>query len=149
MVILALPSGVFTVSRLSPLLRPVTRPWKRPLGRTANMLLISAPLRATLTPNAGFTAGGRLICTNASPPETRSARLERIWIVGPPVCAFAGARPNASIAHRDSVHKVEVNPGPAWNVSLAVRRVTQFSSETTLRRRAARKVFTQYSSLAA
>src|SRR6202166_1221730 len=83
MVILALPCGVVAVSRLSPLLRPVTKPWYLPLGRTANMLLIGAPLSATLTPNAGFTAGGRLICTNASPPEIRSARFESTRISGP------------------------------------------------------------------
>src|ERR1700693_4784045 len=47
------------------------------------MLLIGAPLSATLTPNAGFTAGGRLICTNASPPRIRAARFESTRISGP------------------------------------------------------------------
>src|SRR6266446_6185315 len=54
------------------------------------MLLIDVPLSVTLAPNAGFTAGGRLICTNASPPEIKSARLESTTMSGPTATADAG-----------------------------------------------------------
>src|SRR4029077_1134772 len=47
-----------------------------PSGRSANMLLMSVPLRATLTPRAGSTNEGKLIRTSASPPDTKSARFE-------------------------------------------------------------------------
>src|SRR6202795_4746194 len=68
------------------------------------MLLISAPLSATLTPNAGFTDGGRLICTNASPPEIRSARFESTIISGPAAAAGVDSEHASTAAGNNKRH---------------------------------------------
>src|SRR4051812_11694533 len=65
---------------LTPLRSPVSRPWHLPLGRTANALDTSRPFTVT---RAADTPRGRSTCTSASPPEIRSARLDRVRIPSP------------------------------------------------------------------
>src|SRR5215467_3390717 len=83
------------------------------------MLLMSVPLRATLTPRAGSTNGGRLICTNASPPETRSARFESTIISGPAATADVDSE-NASTAAANNEGRIELKVHrmfiPPWTI---------------------------------
>src|SRR5262249_49055967 len=86
------------------------------------MLLMSVPLRATLTPREGSTNGGRLICTNASPPETRSARFESTIISGPAATADVDSESASTAAGNNEGHielKAHRMSIPPWVFNLA------------------------------
>ena len=78
-----LPGGRFDVgagsttacTSFGPSASPVSRPEKRPSGRTANALVTSWPLSVTRT-LLGATSPGSTTSTRASPPEMRSARFD-------------------------------------------------------------------------
>ena len=85
----ARPSASLAVSLLAPLRRPRTSPVIRPPPLLLNAEVTSRPSTSAVTRADGASAG-RAIWTSASPPETRSARLDRTSIRTSPVAACAG-----------------------------------------------------------
>ena len=69
------PRGRWRGRRCGPGPRPVTSPRNPPSARTANRRVTSRPPTVTST-EPGRTPRGSRTATSASPPETRSARLE-------------------------------------------------------------------------
>src|SRR5947209_5276820 len=85
----------------TPLRSPVTRPSNLWLGRTANSRVTLRVPSVSLT-LLGWALGGRVTCARASPPETRSARVDSVMIRtrwrGPILAAVRAVRADASPA---------------------------------------------------
>src|SRR6266849_739242 len=85
------------VTTLLPLDRPVITPSTRPFARWANASLTSRPPTSTFNPEAEAPCG-RTISTRASPPLTRSARLDRVLMVSESEVPWQADKPSASAA---------------------------------------------------
>src|SRR5690242_7965883 len=90
-----LPSLALAVIVLAPSLRPVTRPTMRPSERFVNAELSSVPLTSTCRLDAEPT-GGILTSTRTSPPETRSARFDKVVMVGALPAPLLSSPPQAA-----------------------------------------------------
>ena len=75
------PFVELAVMLFAPFLRPVTRPTVRPSERVVNAEVTSTPSTSTFRLDAA-PIGGSLTSTRTSPPETRSARVDNVVIVG-------------------------------------------------------------------
>src|SRR5471032_2736196 len=79
-----LPLADFAVTTLAPTFSPVTAPSVRPLARVLKADVTSVPSTSTRSCEADVPAGS-LTSISTEPPLTRSARLDRVWMVVPGV----------------------------------------------------------------
>ena len=100
--------GMRTLSTLAPVRNPLTSPSQRPSARCAITPRASAtPLSENLAAAVDAPAG-HCTSTSASPPDTRSARLETTLITGGfrLHAAVAATRPMPANSARDNLDSV-------------------------------------------